>query len=116
MQSSTLRLCLGLLQKEIGFRPKHFLLPGRPFTLISPGFALPWLWQQVQQAQEAWGRSPASEGSAPGSGNDAARLYAAMPPASPPAASHPTNALASSASTYLRSAMHQPIQWKEWGA
>ena len=32
-----------------------------------------------------------------------------------PAATHPTNALASAASAYLRSAMHQPIQWQEWG-
>ena len=29
---------------------------------------------------------------------------------------HPANALASAASAYLRSAMHQPIQWHEWGA
>ncbi len=28
---------------------------------------------------------------------------------------HPQNALASAASAYLRSAMHQPIQWHEWG-
>ncbi|HVZ16038.1 MAG TPA: DUF255 domain-containing protein, partial [Terriglobales bacterium] len=27
-----------------------------------------------------------------------------------------TNALASAASSYLRSAMHQPIRWFEWGA
>ncbi len=32
-----------------------------------------------------------------------------------PAESHATNALASAASAYLRSAMHQPIQWQEWG-
>jgi hypothetical protein len=25
------------------------------------------------------------------------------------------NALASAASAYLRSAMHQPVQWMEWG-
>ena len=31
------------------------------------------------------------------------------------AAAHQTNALASAASAYLRSAMHQPIQWQEWG-
>ena len=31
------------------------------------------------------------------------------------AATHPVNALASAASAYLRSAMHQPIQWHEWG-
>ncbi len=30
-------------------------------------------------------------------------------------AAHPANALASAASAYLRSAMHQPIQWQEWG-
>ncbi len=30
-------------------------------------------------------------------------------------ATHRTNALASAASAYLRSAMHQPIQWHEWG-
>ncbi len=29
--------------------------------------------------------------------------------------SEPTNALASAASAYLRSAMHQPVQWQEWG-
>jgi uncharacterized protein YyaL (SSP411 family) len=28
----------------------------------------------------------------------------------------PTNALASASSAYLRSAMHQPVQWQEWGA
>ncbi len=28
---------------------------------------------------------------------------------------HPANALAFAASAYLRSAMHQPIQWHEWG-
>ena len=28
---------------------------------------------------------------------------------------HPPNSLASAASAYLRSAMHQPIQWHEWG-
>ena len=32
-----------------------------------------------------------------------------------PAALQPTNALARAASAYLRSAMHQPIQWHEWG-
>ena len=26
-----------------------------------------------------------------------------------------TNALASAASAYLRSAMHQPVEWMEWG-
>ena len=31
-----------------------------------------------------------------------------------PSATHATNALASAASAYLRSAMHQPIQWHEW--
>src|SRR5579862_9720636 len=30
--------------------------------------------------------------------------------------SHPANALANSSSSYLRSAMHQPVQWHEWGA
>jgi uncharacterized protein YyaL (SSP411 family) len=29
---------------------------------------------------------------------------------------HPTNALAEASSSYLRSAMHQPVQWHEWGA
>ncbi|MEO6120067.1 MAG: thioredoxin domain-containing protein [Terriglobales bacterium] len=29
--------------------------------------------------------------------------------------SHPPNALAQASSSYLRSAMHQPIQWQEWG-
>jgi uncharacterized protein YyaL (SSP411 family) len=29
--------------------------------------------------------------------------------------SHPTNSLAHASSAYLRSAMHQPIQWHEWG-
>jgi uncharacterized protein len=28
----------------------------------------------------------------------------------------PTNALADASSSYLRSAMHQPVQWHEWGA
>ncbi|MCI0349995.1 MAG: thioredoxin domain-containing protein, partial [Acidobacteriales bacterium] len=28
---------------------------------------------------------------------------------------HPVNALASASSAYLRSAMHQPIRWHEWG-
>ena len=28
----------------------------------------------------------------------------------------PTNALAGASSSYLRSAMHQPVQWHEWGA
>ena len=28
----------------------------------------------------------------------------------------PTNALAQASSSYLRSAMHQPVQWQEWGA
>ncbi|RRA49668.1 thioredoxin domain-containing protein [Acidipila sp. EB88] len=28
----------------------------------------------------------------------------------------PTNALASAASAYLRSAMNQPVQWREWGS
>ena len=28
---------------------------------------------------------------------------------------HATNALAQASSSYLRSAMHQPIAWKEWG-
>lgn len=31
------------------------------------------------------------------------------------ASTHATNALASAASAYLRSAMHQPIRWHEWG-
>ncbi|HEV2274523.1 MAG TPA: thioredoxin domain-containing protein [Acidobacteriaceae bacterium] len=30
--------------------------------------------------------------------------------------SHPTNSLALSSSSYLRSAMHQPVDWHEWGA
>jgi uncharacterized protein YyaL (SSP411 family) len=30
-------------------------------------------------------------------------------------ADHPPNALAQASSSYLRSAMHQPIQWHEWG-
>ncbi|HYX69047.1 MAG TPA: thioredoxin domain-containing protein [Terriglobales bacterium] len=30
-------------------------------------------------------------------------------------ASHPANALERASSAYLRSAMHQPIQWHEWG-
>ena len=30
--------------------------------------------------------------------------------------SHPPNALADASSSYLRSAMHQPIRWQEWGA
>jgi len=29
---------------------------------------------------------------------------------------HPTNALAEASSSYLRSAMHQPVLWHEWGA
>jgi uncharacterized protein YyaL (SSP411 family) len=29
---------------------------------------------------------------------------------------HPTNALAKASSSYLRSAMHQPVEWHEWGA
>jgi uncharacterized protein len=29
---------------------------------------------------------------------------------------HPTNALAEASSSYLRSAMHQPVAWHEWGA
>jgi len=29
--------------------------------------------------------------------------------------SHPANALAKSSSAYLRSAMHQPVRWHEWG-
>jgi uncharacterized protein len=29
---------------------------------------------------------------------------------------HPTNPLAEASSSYLRSAMHQPVQWHEWGA
>jgi uncharacterized protein YyaL (SSP411 family) len=33
----------------------------------------------------------------------------------PHASDAPLNALAASASAYLRSAMHQPIQWHEWG-
>ena len=28
----------------------------------------------------------------------------------------PTNSLAQASSSYLRSAMHQPVQWHEWGA
>src|ERR1700727_1328068 len=28
----------------------------------------------------------------------------------------PTNALAQASSSYLRSAMHQPVEWHEWGA
>jgi len=32
-----------------------------------------------------------------------------------PISDHAPNALASAASAYLRSAMHQPIQWHEWG-
>ena len=28
---------------------------------------------------------------------------------------HPTNSLAQASSSYLRSAMHQPVQWHEWG-
>ena len=28
---------------------------------------------------------------------------------------HPTNSLANASSAYLRSAMHQPTQWHEWG-
>ncbi len=35
---------------------------------------------------------------------------------SAPVVAHPTNALASAASAYLRSAMHQPVRWREWGA
>ena len=31
------------------------------------------------------------------------------------AAKHATNALGQASSSYLRSAMHQPIQWQEWG-
>jgi uncharacterized protein YyaL (SSP411 family) len=34
---------------------------------------------------------------------------------SPETAAHPLNALANASSSYLRSAMHQPIQWHEWG-
>ncbi len=29
---------------------------------------------------------------------------------------HPANPLAQASSSYLRSAMHQPVQWNEWGA
>ena len=29
---------------------------------------------------------------------------------------HPTNELAEASSSYLRSAMHQPVEWHEWGA
>ena len=29
---------------------------------------------------------------------------------------HATNALATASSAYLRSAMHQPVQWQQWGA
>jgi uncharacterized protein len=28
---------------------------------------------------------------------------------------HPTNSLAQASSSYLRSAMHQPVEWQEWG-
>ena len=30
-------------------------------------------------------------------------------------ADHPPNALANASSAYLRSAMHQPVQWEQWG-
>src|SRR5271156_822307 len=30
--------------------------------------------------------------------------------------SHPANALEKSSSSYLRTAMHQPVRWHEWGA
>jgi hypothetical protein len=33
----------------------------------------------------------------------------------PTPSAHATNALAQAASSYLRTAMHQPIQWHEWG-
>ena len=29
---------------------------------------------------------------------------------------HPTNSLAEASSSYLRSAMHQPVEWHEWGS
>src|ERR1700689_1984551 len=29
---------------------------------------------------------------------------------------HPTKELAEASSSYLRSAMHQPVEWHEWGA
>jgi uncharacterized protein YyaL (SSP411 family) len=29
--------------------------------------------------------------------------------------SHPTNSLENAASSYLRSARHQPVKWQEWG-
>ncbi len=37
----------------------------------------------------------------------------ATPPISP--AAHAANSLSNAASAYLRSAMHQPVQWYEWG-